>query len=224
MSNTFDSKAVKKWMSFDRESIDGIRSGKKTMTRRIINPQPGCSPWSVAMVSKQLNYRLKALILDTTKGLVVKFVHCIDGNSDDDLSVRCKYRVGDIIYVKERCKKIGNEYLYQADMPEIGPDVYSPAFLMPRNAARYFLKITGISAERICDISQEDACREGIYDPCPHRPASTECTKHADGSLSRDCFKCAYRIRWNQINGPRGHQWDKNEWVWVYSFEFLNQQ
>lgn len=93
-----------------------------------------------------------------------------------------------------------------------------PQLFMPQKYARYWIKITDVRAERLQAISQEDARAEGV-DPAPHRPVSTNCTKHADNSLKRDCFVCSYKVTWNQIHGPKGNQWDKNPWVWAYTFK-----
>jgi hypothetical protein len=73
-----------------------------------------------------------------------------------------------------------------------------PSIHMPRWASRITLRITDIGAQRLQDISEDDARAEGAR----QRPSS-----------AKDSFQCI----WNSINGPGA--WDENPWVWVISFE-----
>ncbi|MBI9080870.1 MAG: hypothetical protein JEY79_14165 [Pseudodesulfovibrio sp.] len=90
-----------------------------------------------------------------------------------------------------------------------------------KEAARTFLKITGVRIERIQDISEEDAFAEGIrplQDGCyrpvypaflfgPDRPSSSHCEQTAVKS---------FKTLWDSIYAG---SWEKNSWVWVYEFE-----
>ena len=93
--------------------------------------------------------------------------------------VKSPYEVGDTLWVKETwrpftqnldcacyeaCSCHRQPYTYAAgfldDWREYGP-WRSPLF-MPRAAARLLLKVTNVRAERLQDITAEDASKEGI--------------------------------------------------------------
>lgn len=84
---------------------------------------------------------------------------------------------------------------------------------MPRWASRITLEITDVRAERLNDISEEDAKEEGVE---PELYADLR----PDGEL-RDGESIAYRASfhelWDKING-KAHPWDSNPWVWAISF------
>ncbi len=169
------------------------------------------------------------------------FIKCPYGNIGDILYVRedhykwgmwltnGKTKLGN---QKWKFKAMGNEVLFDHNKPssflksrsKVAPELcfwYKRlGRFMPKSDARIWLEITNIKVERLRDISQEDAKMEGVV-PCPHRPSSTDCKKHADGSLKRDCYVCAFKVLWNSINGTQGHGWNVNDWVWCISFILL---
>ena len=98
------------------------------------------------------------------------------------------------------------------------------SLFMPKEAARIFLKVTGVKVERVHDISEQDAISEGISKIhwSRHVPdskyvdyldQSTENFMH--GLSPRDSF----RSLWSSINGSES--WEANPFVFVYSFEKL---
>lgn len=76
---------------------------------------------------------------------------------------------------------------------------------MPKWANRIVLQIIDVRAERLQDISEEDAEAEGV-DFMRHIP-------DADETLSA---RKLYEILWESINGKGS--WDKNPFVWVVGF------
>jgi len=73
---------------------------------------------------------------------------------------------------------------------------------MPRRAARLFLRLKGIRAERLQDITPEDVIKEGIKaDPYGRLPIQ------------------AFADLWDGLNEAREYGWFINPYVFVYIFE-----
>ena len=86
---------------------------------------------------------------------------------------------------------------------------------MPRWASRITLDMTGVRAERLQEISKEDAKAEGV---------GADEILGAIGASGRnakqwpeDAGVGGYRFLWESINGPGS--WDANPWVWVIDFK-----
>ena len=96
---------------------------------------------------------------------------------------------------------------------------------MPESAARYFIKITAVSVERLQDISEEDCLREGITIGRDFR-FHKEPYYYCEGVLNNGrlmMFKTltqTYATLIDKINGKG--TWNKNPYVWVYDFELIN--
>jgi hypothetical protein len=67
---------------------------------------------------------------------------------------------------------------------------------MPREAARIFLRVTGVRVERLQEISEAEVLKEGFIYRKPD-----------------------FKDYWNKLNAKRGFGWDSNPWVWVIEFE-----
>jgi len=95
------------------------------------------------------------------------------------------------------------------------PDIragWRPSIHMPDWAARIRRRVVSVTVERLQDISEADAVREGfeaIASPAGHptRPIS-----------ARDMFGAA----WNGIYATKGLAWPVNPWVWRIEFEGVN--
>ena len=97
-------------------------------------------------------------------------------------------------------------YLYPPESWDGIPDDnhWRQPIIMPRWASRIILEITAVRVERLNDISDTDAIREGI----PDYPDFTGDSPVDD-----------YSALWDSINGPGS--WSANPWVWVIEFRVL---
>jgi len=167
---------------FSGPMVRAILEGRKTQTRRLFN---GRAKW-----------------------------HFIE--SHGDLSI-CPYgHPGDRLWVREahhvlRAGNVdgsGREIVYRADDPDF-PYGWTPSIHMPRWASRIDLEVTGVRAERLQEISDEDARAEGIVN------------KHGGWNASETVYGVNYTgpfsHLWESINGPGS--WDANPWVWVIEFQ-----
>ena len=148
---------------------------------------------------------------------------------------KSRYQVGEVVYIKEAWRpnwasersygvpgiqyKLDNAILARAGAGKYTAEQFHDAkwhspMMMPEWAARYFIKITDIRAERLQEITEADAIAEGIeewhgmfkeYDKPDSNPGWTR-----DPILS-------YRTLWNSIN-PK-YPWESNPFVFVYSFK-----
>jgi len=191
--------------------IKAIREDRKTVTRRKIDIDP------LGWVFKGMPYGIAA------------FDHKGTG---ERITMRPRYQVGETVYIKETLFR--HPYLNEAGYILDGTPVFInqtigdclkwrwtrdilSAMFMPKEAARYFITITGVEAKRLQDLTEEDAQAEGAT-----RPPNYSLTPHY-----REWFKWL----WDSINAKRvtttgdmgtitgeGYPWETNPWVFVYSF------
>lgn len=167
---------------------------------------------------------------------------------NDIPAAKCPYKPGDILWVRETWCNINKpecepDYYYYADV-KYWEDYYptewkwSPSSNMPRDAARIFLRIKSIRAERLRYITDVDAKAEGV------NYGVTIEEKWAHSAIER------YADLWNRYAKPmpirengilvryesypfedtyetrtyRGKPWRVlgNPWVWVIEFEKVN--
>lgn len=186
--------------------IRAMLAGKKRMTRMLMKEQPPND-----------KYTLHTLI-DTTNNDKRKFIGMYAWLLPDviinysEKYFKCPFSVGDIFYAKEAWQdtyQLGDypgEIVYRStyidDYRGLAPERWivnwkSPLHLREQDA-RIFRQIINIKAEKLQDISEEDAQNEGVEFYC-----------EIDGITHREAFKrCII-----DIYGPK--IWDTNPWVWV---------
>ena len=157
----------------------------------------------------------------------------------------CPICPGDILYVREsvfqgvaHCLDVSgetecvltNDFEYYADglhKKDHWKDKHEniwmhrrPSIHMPKEAARIWLKVTDVRVERLQEITDEQAKREGIqYDECP-----TGFTWKQETDM-HNCYTTpigAMQALWNSTirkSDIDRYGWDANPWVWVIEFE-----
>lgn len=173
---------------FNTEMVQAILDGRKTVTRRIIKPQP---------ISK-LSYRMGGYMTGmwgyATKDSW-KYWQDEEFRLPENITVEELERVwhppchaGDILYVRETFDKIpvspgGNfrfneRYYYKADgdlRPEVWSGKWHPSIHMPKDAARLFLRVKSVRVERLQDITVDGVAAEGIDNEKPCEDTDTMC-------------------------------------------------
>ena len=132
--------------------------GVKKQTRRIIKPQPEEN----LALAEEGNYD------NCDVSYTNKFTKA-DWIDDSCNFFRPRYKVSETVYLKEPYIITGQTYEYEY-LHENKTDItcikrnggYKNKLFMPERAARYFIKITGVRAERLQDISDADCIKEGI--------------------------------------------------------------
>lgn len=208
---------------FSTPMVQAILEGRKTQTRRIAKQQA---------------------IRDLESGYVFDDKHNeifdLHNWKDPFISRFCKYKIGDILWVREtwqhtKCLNINFEdenygFVYKADgqpWDDYEEWTWKPSIFMPKDACRIFLKITKIRIERLEDITKEDAIAEGIEkweQMCQTRYKSYvdpmvgfwDDGSHLQTGGVHPAI-ASYRSLWAKINGF--DNLNSNPWVFVYEFE-----
>ena len=220
---------------FNTEMVKAIQVGRKTVTRRIIKPQPSETA------------EMRHVIAGGRKGDIGKWKDW-SGSVFSAQSWNPPYHAGDILYVREswRVRNVFGDFSRGDRTAEIefkaaGPRVFirgiteefeekwrpgtgwHSSIHMPKEAARIFLRVKSVSVERLQAITNKEAIREG-FDGVPCDCAN----KDEHGCV--DCLNtgwieppamyfidlCDSTIKPADLDK---YGWDANPWVWVIEFE-----
>lgn len=154
-----------------------VVAGEKTQTRRIIKNQPD------------------ARGLRSTNVLFEDW-HGKQANP--------RYKVGEIVFLKEPYAFYEDfpylpAYAYDLDPLTRSLSLWRNKLFMAEKYARYFIKIKDVTAQRLQEITNEDAWCEGVCD-----------------SPEYNCIAYFQNI-WIQLHGFSS--WPSNPWIWKYTFE-----
>ena len=197
---------------FDDQRLSLVQDGTVTQFRELVKPQPqegvtgiypgydGDTYWR--------EHRLNAGYGKT--GYTMLPAH------------RPRFVPGEVVYVKEPwCGgQHGMSVQYRDDWTphDYGPSWRSAAS-MPASSARTFLRILDVRAERLQEISEEDAMREGSV--------AQFSSVHGLPRLDGYGLRCVglkpipmqgFMALWDSLAKP-GERWDDKPWVWVYTYE-----
>lgn len=202
---------------FSTPMVQAILDGRKKITRRVIKKIPDGTHdiWHDGA---------QWIVQNKFHDCWVKFFKCPYGNIGDILWVRETWQ-----YVNLGPEDENNGYVYKAS--ENGQEwaandeewTWKPSIFMPKDACRIFLKITNIRAERLQEISSEDAINEGVEFMEDHISLGFKLYgnhnipdmfgRKAKTGTAYESFKTL----WQSING--NESWENNTWVWVIKFE-----
>ena len=203
---------AKKIMFSDKYGLtQAVLEGRKTQTRRIMNPQPeDCS--TVHRWYKSAYWKDKPMSLVVNEDGSVYCEFCGYGAKLEGGSIfRLPYKVGEIVAVAQSYNSFYNDECN----PNLFPNgagwtnkMYVKPELMPHR-----VRITAVRVERLRDISDVDCMAEGInyYEQEGFSWCST-------GELF-DTPREAYAALIDKISGKG--TWESNPYVWVYEFELV---
>lgn len=130
------------------------------------------------------------------------FIPCIECKHED-----CNCLKPPVIYEDEDSISEGC-FIYRADYPEPDRIVWYPSIHMPKKAARIWLKVTDVRVEKLQDITESQAKKEGFVDDI----------EYGVGDTARGHF-IKY---WNKKIKKKDivhYGWLANPYVWVIEFE-----
>lgn len=197
---------------FNGDMVRAILEGRKTVTRRVIKDTDdsmyaGLCGLGPGLFDKKTGLRVKEPYYRLGDILYVRETWGIANLDYDDKKVFIIYRAGNeqengicVTLPNEKFEKI-----YES-MAETGPD-WHPSIHMPKEAARIWLKVTDVRAERLHNLTNRDAKKEGI-------------TVETDNSGM--AHKAAFMRLWDSTikkSDIGTYGWNNNPWVWVIEFE-----
>ncbi len=192
---------------FSEPMVRAILEGRKSMTRRVVKPQPQYTK------------------MDEFLRACPAMCACPYGLPGDRLWVRESFYCVDMPHYGDTpCLVYADEYERYQKYDQTKPHGieerpcgfkfgHHPSIFMPRWASRINLEITGIRVERLQDISEEDAKDEGCSGG-----VTTESHFGSNKAFESTPLSEFYNL-WESINAKRGFGWDKNPWVWVIEFK-----
>ena len=192
---------------FNTQMVEAILKGHKTQTRRLLKPQPYTDGVGVWYWKGRWNFPWTGIEQEAL------------------------YKPGDILWVRETWARQFGLYWHKAglEVDENGyckdgywakdaaapggkiyiatkaPERWKPSIHMPKEAARIFLRVTGVRVERLQVI--ENIAAEGIT------------LFPADNRLDPRYY---FIKMWDSLISPADRDecgWAANPWVWVYKFE-----
>lgn len=203
---------------FSTPMVEAILTERKTMTRRIVKPQP---PDEAKTLCGPKTYEPIAIDKDGEMYPGSPVYGAYDENGE--WGTKCPYQPGDHLYVRETWTYLGTDkennpcFAFKANSPHLQNNMYikwRPSIHMPKKAARIWLEVTDVRVERLQDITPNDIAAEGLPSyiiPPGHKHYNNVC---GEKWLGYEWF----RDLWDSFNSKRGHGWETNPWVWVVEF------
>lgn len=205
---------------FSAPMVLAIGAGRKTVTRRIVKPQPEPNAYGTFSWPSNL---ARSMVETREMGCLGPY-----GSRGDRLWVKETWRPraadggglvpdsGDVAvtYAADNAELFFPESKVPQTwtMPKAAsrPGWVTPLF-MPRWASRFLLGVISVRVERLHEITEEDAALEGVG-------------RHTCGSLKFSHVGCcghrrAFEALWGDINGASS--WAANPFVWRIEFRRL---
>lgn len=240
---------------FSGEMVRAILDGKKTMTRRVVNDfyvhdleiasgfvEGSTKKSNIGKFCFANQYPNSGALRDA------EYVKCSYGKVGDRLWVRETWIQGydDPLIESEGDDKNAVSIIYKADGKEeyrscsaetaenwgdFSADNEMVGFKspihMPRWASRILLEITDIRVERLQDISEVDAVKEGVKSwqvNCSHNGLKTVYKDYSD--IHNDVITynnpiASFKTLWDTLNAKKDYPFSRNPWVWVVEFKVV---
>ena len=202
-------------MLFNTEMVRAIQSGRKTVTRRLVKYK-----YDNTVVRRKID-KYEIRLIEIQKDVEGE----THGKNPDGSTWRrllpyiekeppCKK--GDLLYVRETWSCEGDGcYLYRADYGEKQAEriTWRPSIHMPKQAARIWLKVTEVRAQRLSEMRIRDFLREGaVIPPEAYNDPANAC-RQARGEFSRIWDSTLKREE------LAGYGFATDPWVWAIEFE-----
>lgn len=192
---------------FNTDMVRAILDGRKTVTRRCVKARSKSACGFYVTFRKSDNAFMGVYDYD-------------ENERQFDSSQASPCQPGDILYVRETWYKDINRYMYRANYANNekfyrnGKEIeikWRPSIHMPKEAARIWLKVTGVRVERLQEIDGKGVLKEGINSHV-HPEAD-----YFNGN-QREMFAELWDSTIKKPDLDR-YGWEANPWVFVIEFE-----
>lgn len=186
-----------------------VLEGKKTMTRRIINPQPTYDK----MKGVYWKGGYYGIGFDNPNDAYKNFISGTEHNKSCN-----RYHIGEVIAIAQSYKDCG----YDMELIIDGKLMYkhpgwNNKMFVKAELMKHFIKITGVQVERLQDISQNDCLREGIFKHISH--AKVYYMHDGIGNYFFETPRHAFASLIDRVSGKG--TWESNPFVWKIEFELM---
>lgn len=234
---------------FNTDMVRAILDNRKSATRRPVKPQ------------EYIDFDGKA---HEFSGVQCGNFFVRADKQNVKMAIPKPYHPGDILYVRETwyyethmedfkdeadlpSGRYSHRYIFKADFPDypvnvgVGHHGWRPSIHMPKEAARLFLRVTGVRAERLQNMTQEDAKREGFLETQDPESKFTSSPLLMFAGVWKKCYAAPRPVKengiithyesypWEEIRETRtykGLPWEVygNPWVWAIEFERITKE
>lgn len=188
---------------FNTEMVKALLEGRKTVTRRLVR-------------RKELGEVLSSPARKENQDIPDRrFIECL---------CTVPYEAGDILWVRETWTLVPDgSYVYKASVecPGAWSGTWRPSIHMLKEAARIFLKVTDVHAERLQEITAEGALDEGTNVEFPEPKPSYISLAYTKMRLE-PAARRSFANLWDSTIKPADRPvcgWQADPWVWVIRFE-----
>ena len=232
---------------FSDAMVRAILDGRKTQTRRVVEPQPPsevseCFNWSAQELGPETK-SAEGCYLRTERGLHFHSF-CPLGQPGDRLWVRecwadvntedgpaiCYRSSRDVRTWRDFSTTFGPDY---GAGPSMDYDAYPGTYAMwwsdllaaaPDHSWRSSTHMPRWASRLSLEITgvrvervQDIGEQDVNAGGLPEDSENSKLLRDATGISRKDCFA----VLWDQLNAKRGHTWEANPWVWVISFRIV---
>ncbi len=200
---------------FSGPMVSAILAGRKTVTRRVVKPQP-IIPSRNETTAYIHDARIANTIAKCPYGAVGDWLWVREAWSPDHKDF---YPNFPIVYRAEGGIEIENGKVFSPEAKRSFPFKWRPSIHMPRAASRLTLEIVKVGVERLQEITGKEIIAEGaVSGPHYNEYLGKMPVSAFDGGAYPDLISL-FAAGWEKINGKGS--WASNPFCWVISFKRL---
>ena len=237
---------------FNTEMVRAILEGRKTVTRRVVKPQPegrpvpmtkdSCWPGCFAIQGTE-----KVVRPPYQPGDILwvretwQAVYETEWSKDKETGENIRERIANFDNISKVEAGISQEcssetmeprmkyFVFKASDIKYADDnnalVWRPSIHMPQEAARIFLRVTGVRVERLQEITEDGAKAEGAEKSYPYTDPETGKTVFVLDEKGTYCS--GFSQVWDRTIKQKDRLsccWESTPWVWVIDFERISKE